>query len=71
MESKVVYERHEDFDPSCGPYGGEKVGILIEDRVIWLAVYSGSKAEIENYQKWKGIAEKIAICLTQEGRETD
>ncbi|MCL6443413.1 MAG: hypothetical protein K6T83_08155 [Alicyclobacillus sp.] len=68
MDVQVVYERSEDFDSHVGPYGHEKVGLRIEDRVIWLATEvwpSGGNWEKVHaeYKKWKAIAQEIECRL--------
>lgn len=35
-EAQVVFERFDGFDPRNGPYGWEKVGFRINDRVFWV-----------------------------------
>lgn len=65
MKAQVVYERQDDFDLGSGSYGSTKVGILIEDRVIWLACHHDTST-FENYLKWEGIAKKIADSLNGE-----
>ncbi len=75
MDAQVVYERDEQLDMHCGEYGFERVGIRIDDRVIWLAheAYGvaapsgeyGAKQH-EEYQKWKLIATRIAMALRED-----
>lgn len=65
MKAQVVYEHKEDFDLNYGPYGSTKVGVLIEDRVIWLSCCSDSSGT-EHYRKWEVIAKKIASSLNVE-----
>lgn len=62
MKAQVVYEHDESFDMHVGPYGYSKVGVLIEDRVIWLACHYDTST-FENYLKWEGIAKKIVDSL--------
>lgn len=65
MKAQVVYEGDSYFDEHTGPYGYEKVGVLIEGRVMWLALQSDS-ADTDNYLKWQGIAERIATALNND-----
>lgn len=37
MKAQVVYETEESYEIHAGPHGYSKVGLLIDDRVIWLA----------------------------------
>lgn len=67
MKSKVVYEKDQSFDMHTGPYGYERVGVLIEDRVIWLSCNGyGSPTSVDEYRKWEEISKKIATALNQE-----
>ena len=68
MKAKVVYEKEEKYDLHVGPYGYERVGVLIEDRVIWLSCTGyGSITTANEYEKWEGIAKNIVEGL--EGTE--
>lgn len=54
--AKVVYERQDGFDMRTGPFGYERVGFCIGDRVFW-AGCTGSG--LPSHAKDVTLAEKI------------
>ena len=56
MDIQVVYEKEEH-----GPYGYTRVGLRIDDRVVWLALYHDQKS-YEDFAKWDRIAHEIAAA---------
>ena len=78
MDAQVVYERDEQLDMRCGEYGFERVGIRIDDRVIWLALEGYGVAappgefaakQHEEYERWKLIATRIAMALREDAAD--
>ena len=67
MKAQVVYETEESYEIHAGPHGYSKVGVLIDDRVIWLACSGyGMHTSVEEYRKWQEVANKIVTALNQE-----
>lgn len=58
MEAKVVYERQDSFDMKSGPFGYERVGFAIGDRVFWCGC-AGSGMPGGTYDDDKALAEQI------------
>jgi hypothetical protein len=48
---QVVYEENNYFDENYGPYGYRKVGIKIDNRIIWL--YTQSCGGTDKFLKWE------------------
>ncbi len=65
MDAQVVYEREEKFDMQCGAYGYERVGIRIDERVIWLAICHDQSSSKE-FKRWDEIAHRIVDALKKE-----
>jgi hypothetical protein len=59
MTAKVVYERQEAYDMKHGPWGYERVGVCIGDRVFWTGC-SGSEMPVGTYDDDKRLAQQIA-----------
>ena len=58
--ARIVRERHESFDMYAGPFGYERVGFAIGDRVFWTGL-SASHGGSDN-ATWKAdvaLAERI------------
>ena len=62
---EVVYEEEDYFDKNTGPYGYKKVGLKIDDRIIWLDtnIYpSASKEADKRFKQWEAIAFMMAAA---------
>jgi hypothetical protein len=53
--ARVVYERQDGFDMQSGPYGYERVGFAIDDRVFWVGC-AGSGIPGGSYAADKALA---------------
>lgn len=63
MRAKVVYERQDAFDLHHGPYGYERVGFCIGERVFWTGCCgTGLQASYQQYETDKALAEEIVRC---------
>jgi hypothetical protein len=58
MKAKVVFERQDSFDMSSGPYGYEKIGFSIGDRVFWVGC-CGSGMPQSNWKSDEHLARSI------------
>lgn len=58
MRARVVYERNDAFDMQGGPYGYERVGFQIGDRVFWTGC-AGSGLPGGTYAEDKALAEHV------------
>lgn len=58
MKAMVVYERQDAFDIQHGPYGFERVGFAIGNRVFW-AGCAGSGMPGTTYEADKALAEAV------------
>jgi hypothetical protein len=47
--AQVVYERQDAYDMHAGPYGYERVGFRIEDRIFWVGC-AGSGLPGDTYE---------------------
>jgi len=61
VRAKVVYEREDAFDMRHGPYGYQRVGFCIGDRVFWVGC-CGSGMPGSQYEQDKALAEEIVRC---------
>lgn len=62
-DMQVVYEKHDQYDEHAGPYGSERIGVRIGDRVIWLGAITypwGNTAIQEEYENAKRLAKQLA-----------
>lgn len=66
MKAQVVYERDDMFDMQSGPYGYRRVGLRLEDRVIWLGLYCDANT-YQDFLKWENIAKEIVAALEKNG----
>lgn len=62
MRARVVYERQDAFDMRSGPYGYERVGFCIGDRVFWVGCAGSGLGNGDQYEGDKMLAEKIVRC---------
>lgn len=62
MRARVVYERQDAFDMRSGPYGYERVGFCIGDRVFWVGCAGSGLDNGDQYEGDKMLAEKIVRC---------
>lgn len=62
MDTQVVYETDTAYDMQCGPHGYDRVGIRIEERVIWRACDHSSASRGE-YERWERISQRIVDAL--------
>jgi len=68
MNIHVVYEGGDFFDQD-GPFAAwERVGLCIEDRVVWLYLQDPAGGNAE-FRRWVGIAQEIAAAVTQKGAQ--
>jgi hypothetical protein len=58
MKARVVFERHDAFDMQSGPYGYERVGFAIGERVFWTGC-AGSGMPGGTYEADKALAESV------------
>lgn len=58
MKARVVYERNDAFDMHSGPFGYERVGFAIDDRVFWVGC-AGSGLPGGTYDADKALAEQV------------
>jgi hypothetical protein len=58
MRAHVVYDRNDGFDMTGGPYGYERVGFVIGDRVFWTGC-AGSGIPSGTYASDKALAEAV------------
>jgi hypothetical protein len=58
MKARIVYERNDGFDMQGGPFGYERVGFAIGDRVFWTGC-AGSGMPGGTYETDKRLAETI------------
>jgi hypothetical protein len=58
MKARMVYERQDGFDMQSGPYGFERVGFAIGDRVFWTGC-AGSGMPGGTYEADKALAETV------------
>lgn len=58
MKARVVYERQDGFDMASGPFGYEKVGFAVGDRVFWTGC-AGSGIPGGTYEADKALAEAV------------
>lgn len=58
MKARMVYERNDGFDMSTGPYGYERVGFAIDDRVFWVGC-AGSGMPGGTYEADKAMAQAV------------
>ena len=58
-DAKVVYERQDAFDMESGPYGYERVGFCIGDRVFWIGSTGSGLPGGPPYDADKRLAELI------------
>lgn len=58
MTARVVYERNDGFDMQAGPYGYERVGFSIGDRIFWTGC-AGSGMPGTTFEADKALAEAI------------
>lgn len=58
MKAEVVYERQDAFDMSAGPYGYERVGFKIGNRVWWVGI-CGSGLPGKEYEADRELATQI------------
>ncbi len=56
--AQVVYERQDGFDMHSGPFGYERVGFRIGDRVFWVGC-CGSGLPGTSYDADRQLAERI------------
>lgn len=76
MVLEKVYERKDDFDERFGLSGYEKVGLKVDDRVIWFACmyypsndkeqityYHNAEKQINNIIKFQRFAEGFKNCI--------
>ena len=56
--ARVVYDRQDSFDLHSGPYGYERVGFAIGDRVFWTGC-AGSGMPGTSYEADKQLARDI------------
>ena len=57
-DAQVVHERHEGFDPQSGPWGSNRVGFRIGDRVFWTGC-AGSHGGGQSYNLDAALAAEI------------
>lgn len=57
-KAEVVYERQDAFDMQSGPYGYERVGFKVGDRVFWTGCV-GSHMPGGDFAADKRLAEEI------------
>ena len=66
MNIHVVYEGGDYFDKN-GPFAAwERVGLCIEDRVVWLYL-QGPAGDNAEYRRWECIAQEIVAAVKQKG----
>jgi hypothetical protein len=58
MKARVVFERNDAFDMQSGPYGYERVGFAVGDRVFWTGC-AGSGIPGGTYEADKALAAQI------------
>jgi len=58
VKARVVFERNDAFDMQSGPYGYERVGFAIGDRVFWTGC-AGSGMPGGTYEADKALAKQI------------
>ncbi len=66
-DARVVYERDDNFDMHAGPFGFERVGFCIGNRVFWTGL-SGSYVQTKTWDSDKALAEKI-VRLWNEAKD--
>lgn len=64
VDVQVVYEQHDDFDLRNGPFGGGRVGVRFDDRIIWLGSWC-SHSSSKGYDKAEQLAKLIADAVTK------
>lgn len=64
VRARIVYERQDAFDMQSGPYGYERVGFAIDDRVFWVGC-AGSGLPGGTYEADKALAELIVARVNQ------
>lgn len=63
MRARVVYERQDAFDMQHGPYGYERVGFCIGDRVFWVGICgSGLPSNYDQYERDKAFSDEVVRC---------